>query len=185
MIGRLVRRPTPFLLIVVATAAAFAAIMAALIVPDRAETILRWLAVAVGVLVVIGAIDAITARFPIDWRPPAAFASQPGAADPDPPQRLREIERLVAYAQWDAADFHARLRPVLRTIAARRLAANVEGTIDIDANPAAARAALGERVWALLEPKDPTTTRRDGGVAPEELRAAVAALEALDDQPRD
>lgn len=181
MIRRFVRRPTPFLLIAVALAATFVAILAVLVVPDRAETILRWLAVGVGVLVVLGAIDAITTRFPIDWRPPAAFASQIRPSAPDPPQRLREIERLVAYAQWDGVDFHARLRPVLRLIAARRLAA--QGTIDIDANPEAARAALGERVWTLLAPKDPTKIRRDGGIASEELRAVVATLEALDDEP--
>ncbi|HET7092728.1 MAG TPA: hypothetical protein VFI22_04595, partial [Thermomicrobiales bacterium] len=144
--------------------------------------LLHWYLVVVGVLVIVGVIYAIALRYPIDWRPPADFMRPATVSSAGPPQRLREIERLVAYSKWDAADFHARLRPILRHAAAQRLAAI--RTIDIDANPAAARAALGDRVWFLLAPKDPTTIRRDGGIAPDDLQTIVATLEALDDEPR-
>jgi hypothetical protein len=122
------------------------------------------------------------ARYPVDWRPPAAFAPPPPTPSPEQPKRLREIERLVAYARWDAADFHARLRPVLWAIAAQRLA--VYRMVDVD-DDEAARGALGDPVWSLLRTKDPATIRRDGGVDVNQLRATVDTLEALGDEPDD
>ncbi|HEU0116534.1 MAG TPA: hypothetical protein VFQ80_17720 [Thermomicrobiales bacterium] len=182
MIRRFGRRFAAFgLLALAAVGATFALVVGGLIVPGRTALFLRWYLLVVGVLVIVGALHAIALRFPVDWRPPAAFAPAPAAAAVEPPQRQREIERLVAYSGWDAADFHARLRPILRHAAAQRLAAY--RTIDLDANPAAARQALGERVWTLLEPKDPTTIRRDGGIAAADLQTIVATLEALDDEP--
>jgi hypothetical protein len=184
MIRRLVRQPAAITSIALAAVGAtIALVFGVLTVPGQAALFVRWYLVLIGVLVIVGAIDAIALRYPVDWRPPADFAQEPPSAPVEWPQRLREIERLVAYAKWDAADFNARLRPVLRAIGAQRLAA--ARSIDIDANPTAARDALGERVWTLLEPKDPTMLRRDGGIDSDDLRTVVATLEALDDDPHD
>ena len=49
------------------------------------------------------------------------------------PQRIRAINRLVTRAGWDAAGFELELRPILRAIAAQRLA--TYRTIDIDTDP--------------------------------------------------
>ena len=69
------------------------------------------------------------------------------------------------------------LRPILRAIAAQRLA--TYRTIDIDADPAAARAILGERVWTLLTPVNLEMARRARGIDPDGVRAAVEKLEEL------
>ncbi|HEU5430464.1 MAG TPA: hypothetical protein VFU81_02310 [Thermomicrobiales bacterium] len=181
MIRRLARRQAAFgLIIMAAVATTVTLVLAILTMPGRTALFVRWYLVVIGVLAIAGAIHAIMLRYPVDWRPPAEFAKP---APPPPlewPPRLREIERLVAYSKWDAADYNARLQPVLRAIAAQRLAAQ---TIDLDADPDAARRALGDLVWTLLEPKDPIALRRDGGIDPDGLRMVVATLEALDDDP--
>jgi hypothetical protein len=98
-----------------------------------------------------------------------------------PPQRpagLEEVERAVDFAVWNAVDFRRRLRPMLHDIASHRL--HARSGIDLDANPGAARQALGEEAWALLGAAEPEPSGRRGpGVTPAELREAIQRLEAL------
>jgi hypothetical protein len=123
------------------------------------------------------------ARYPVYAATAFDLAARPRPAHVEPPARLREIERLVSYAEWDVVDFQARLRPILRQIAAHRLA--VSRTVDIDLDPEAARAALGQRVWAILAPAEPLPDRRNQPIGLDNLRTVVEALEQLDDLPHD
>ena len=49
----------------------------------------------------------------------------------------------------------------------------------IDADPAAARAILGERVWMLLTPVNLEMARRARGIEPDDVRAVVEKLEEI------
>ena len=80
------------------------------------------------------------------------------------------MERGVTLGVAHAFDFHARLRPLLRDVAAARLA--LSRGIDLDSP--AGRAALGEEAWELLRPDRPAPDDRFGpGVPAERLRALV------------
>ena len=88
---------------------------------------------------------------------------------------LTRLEREVLLGTSTAFDFHYRLRPVLREIAARRLASR--RGIDLDAEPARAREALGEETWALVRPDlAPPADRLGPGLQLAELRRAVDSL---------
>jgi hypothetical protein len=96
-------------------------------------------------------------------------------AEPSRPAGLRAMERHVDLAVASAADLHSRLCPVLRDIARDRLAG---AGIDLDADPAAAAAALGEETWAIVRPdREAPHDRHAPGISPERLRAVVEALE--------
>jgi hypothetical protein len=106
----------------------------------------------------------------------AALTARP--APPKPPAELDRLARLLTLSSASALHAHLRLRPELRPVAADRLA--WWGGIDLDADPAAARAALGEAAWALVRPDPGEPPDRDApGAPPAALAEAVAALERL------
>jgi hypothetical protein len=109
-------------------------------------------------------------------------------AEPEPPsrprrttQRLPELERTeraVLLSASNAFDVHYRLRPILREIAAQRLATRRGLSLDDDVG--AARAVVGEETWELVRPdRDPPHLRHAPGVQVTELREMVAALERI------
>jgi hypothetical protein len=78
------------------------------------------------------------------------------AVRPDRPGRLRSLERMehdCIQGLANPVDLHRRLRPILREVAAQRLAAR--HGIDLDQRPEAARAFLGEEAWELVRPDRP------------------------------
>ena len=164
----------------VATLLTLGLILVILVVPTRAALVLRWYLLFVGAIGVIVAIRVIAARYPVLWRSSADRAKDQPNLD-ELPQRIRAINRLVTRAGWDAAGFELELRPILRAIAAQRLL--TYRTIDIDEDPAAARAILGERVWTLLTPVNLEMARRAKGIDPDGVRAAVETLEELGASP--
>jgi len=94
-------------------------------------------------------------------------------------EQLPELERVgreLALAGQTAADLHFRLRPRLRRVAAQLLAAR--RGIELDANPAAARVALGDELWELVRPDRQTPTRRHARGL--DLAAADRVLTALE-----
>jgi hypothetical protein len=106
----------------------------------------------------------------------AALTARP--APPKQPAELDRLARLLALSSASALHAHTRLRPELRPVAADRLA--WWNGIDLDADPAAARAALGEAAWALVRPDPGEPPDRDApGAPPATLAEAVAALERL------
>lgn len=96
-------------------------------------------------------------------------------------QRLPELERTeraVLLSASNAFDVHYRLRPILREVAAQRLATRRGLTLDTDR--AAARALLGEDTWELVRPeREPPDLRFGPGVPAAELREVIAALERI------
>jgi hypothetical protein len=117
-----------------------------------------------------------------------ALAQAAPGAEPEPPtrrarptQRLPELERTeraVLLAASTAFDAHYRLRPILREIAAQRLATRHGLSLDDDVG--AARAMLGEEAWELVRgDREPPHLHYGPGVVTAELRRAVAALERI------
>ena len=142
MIGPVVRA---VLVAVIATVTLAAVVQLA---PTR-----RPLVVAVYLLVMGGlAVQLLVAWLRLTYPPPpaspfdAALAARPAA--PRPPAELDRLARLLALSSASALHAHTRLRAELRAVAADRLRWSL--AVDLDADPAAARAALGDAGWALL-----------------------------------
>jgi hypothetical protein len=156
--------------------ATFALFMVALVLPGMAPVAVRWYLVGAATLATLATLRAIAARFPTYRRSGTdPFGQRSGNAD-EQPQRLREIERLVAYSRWSGSDYDERLRPILYAIAAQRLAAY--GSVTLEADPKAARSVLGEHVWTLIAPAQQTKPV-DRTITIAELEAVVTALEGI------
>jgi hypothetical protein len=165
-----------------AVAATLVLVATVQLAPDR-----RPVAVAAWLLL----LGVLAARLLLRWlrlaypRPPrspfdAALAARPAA--PPQPAELERLARLLALSSASALYAHTRLRQELRPVAADRLA--WWRGVDLDADPAAARAAVGEAAWALVRPDPGELPARDApGVPPADLAAAVAALERLGAPP--
>jgi hypothetical protein len=90
------------------------------------------------------------------------------------PASLRRVERLIAYGPKSNWSAERRLLPMLRGLAAERLAAN--HGIDPTTDPATARSLLGEAAWRRLQPRaDPHSP----GPHLDELVLVVEAIERL------
>ena len=163
-----------------AALATLALILVSLILPARTTLALHWYLVAIGAIAAVAAMRGLTRLYPVTWRS-SRDASDWMNMPLDQPARLRAITRMVSHAEWDAVGFQLELRPILRAIAKQRLA--TYRTIDIDADPRAARAVLGEQVWALLTPVEIERAKGSGGITLSDLRAAVEALEGLHANP--
>jgi hypothetical protein len=113
----------------------------------------------------------------------AAPRAQPERPSPRPrtTQRLPELERTeraVLLSASTAFDVHYRLRPILREIAAQRLA--TRRGLSLDGDPAAARAVVGEETWELVRgDREPPDLRFGPGVQAGELGVVVAVLERI------
>ena len=117
-------------------------------------------------------------------RPPAspfdsALAARP--APPRPPAELDRLVRLLALSSASALHAQTRLRPELRPVAADRL--RWWRAVDLDGDPAAARAALGETGWALLGPDSGSLPDREApGLSRDDLAELVANLERIGEE---
>jgi hypothetical protein len=114
-------------------------------------------------------------------RPPAspfdtALAARPGP--PRPPAELDRLARLLALSSASALHAHTRLRSELRPVAADRLRWSL--AVDLDRDPEAARAALGEAGWALLARDQRDLPDREApGLAPAALAELITNLERI------
>jgi hypothetical protein len=94
------------------------------------------------------------------------------------PRDLAKLEREVALAAGTSFDVHFRLRPVLREIAAHRLA--MRHGADLDRGSAEVRAALGEELWELVRPeREPPDDRFGPGLPLGRLRGMLERLERI------
>jgi hypothetical protein len=95
-----------------------------------------------------------------------------------PPAELESLARMLALASVSGVYVHNRLRPELRAIA-RELLFSRQG-IDLEAEPAAARAALGPTVWELVRPdREEPEGYESSGLPPGVLAKVVADLEGV------
>jgi hypothetical protein len=94
------------------------------------------------------------------------------------PRELAKLEREVVLGAATAFDVHMRLRPLLREIAAHRLASR--RGLDLDTGGLAAREVLGEDVWRLVRPGvELPDDRFAPGLPIPALRAALDTLERI------
>lgn len=94
------------------------------------------------------------------------------------PESLHQLERQLTYARMSSVDLHYRLRPLLRAIAAQRLAAR--RNISLDEQPERAEALLPPAAWELLRPDRPAPADRHArGLDRSTLATIVAALEEI------
>ena len=105
-----------------------------------------------------------------------ALAARPAA--PKAPAELDRLARLLALSSASALHAHTRLRAELRPVAADRLRWSL--AVDLDGDPDAARAALGEPGWALLarDQRD-LPDREAAGLPPAALAELIANLERI------
>jgi hypothetical protein len=97
---------------------------------------------------------------------------------PARPRDLTKLEREVVLGAATAFDVHMRLRPLLREIAAHRLASR--RGLDLDTGGVDVQAALGEDVWRLVRPGvEPPDDRLAPGLPVPALRAALDTLERI------
>jgi hypothetical protein len=143
----------------------------------------RPLAVAIYLLVMGGvAVHLLVRWLRLTYPPPpaspfdTALAARPAPARP--PAELDRLARLLALSSASALHAHTRLRAELRPVAADRLRWAL--AVDLDRDPAAARAALGERGWALLARDQRDLPDREApGLPPAALAELLANLERI------
>jgi len=100
------------------------------------------------------------------------------AGPPSRPAELEAIARMLALASASGVYVHSRLRPQVQAIA-RDILSSRQG-IDLDAEPAAACAALGPVVWDLVRPdREQPDGYEEPGLPPPVLAAVVASLEGV------
>jgi hypothetical protein len=87
---------------------------------------------------------------------------------------VRELE----LSTYNAFHFHARLRPLLRDVAAHRLRSRYG--VELDAEPVRARELVGAVAWDVVRPdRPPPSDRMAAGPTVAELRVVVDELEAV------
>ena len=108
-------------------------------------------------------------------------------AEPVPLQRpprsqyvgqLESVARALQLAEASSFGLHNTLRPIVREIAAARLARH---GVSLDRQPERARALIGAQTWELVRPdrEAPAGRSGSGGCSRDELRAIVDSLEAI------
>jgi hypothetical protein len=157
------------------------ALVAALeLVPER-----RPLAVSVYLLVVGAVALRLLVRLVQLAHPPAppseldAVLNRRPTAPPSPAE-LDSLARMLALASASGVYVHNRLRPELRAIA-RELLFSRQG-IDLEAEPAAARAALGPAAWEVVRPDRPEPASFESPGLPLPVLARIVA--DLEEVPR-
>ena len=94
------------------------------------------------------------------------------------PGSLNRLEREVSMAGSAAFDVHFRLRPVVTELATELLSSR--RGIDLERDPARARAAIGDDVWEIVRPDRPQPVERHGsGIGEAELGRVLTALESI------
>lgn len=98
--------------------------------------------------------------------------------EPMLPMSLRRVERLIRYSERHPYAVHQRLLPLLRELAAERLAA-LHG-VAMDRDEEAAARLLGSDAWQVLGPDAiEVPDRAEHGISHEAIDTAVSAIEGL------
>lgn len=117
-------------------------------------------------------------RSAADGTPPIASLLHRRPARDGRVQQLEILARQLAAGQSSAFELHRRLRPLVREIAAARLARH--HGVDLDRLPDRARELLGPRSWELARPdREPPQERFARGWAADEIAGLVDELERI------
>jgi hypothetical protein len=131
-----------------------------------------------GALLLFGLVQAMRVAADSEQRSAFDEARRPRRRPPERPRELAKLEREVVLASTSAFDLHFRLRPLLRDVAAHRLAARLG--LELDSGSTPVRAALGNELWELVRPDRPPPRDRLGpGLPAARLRAALDVLERI------
>jgi hypothetical protein len=121
---------------------------------------------------------ALHASLPPSGPSPVDLALQPRSELPSQVEEIERIRREVVIGQTTSLDLHFRLRPTLRRIASELLQSR--RGIQLDGDPAAARAVLGEETWELVRgDREPPEERFGPGIDRAALHRVVASLDAI------
>ena len=97
---------------------------------------------------------------------------------PARPGELAKLEREVVLASGTSFDLHFRLRPVLREIAAHRLA--TRRGLALDTGSPEVRGLVGDELWDVVRPdREPPDDRFGPGLPLARLRVALDRLESI------
>lgn len=155
-----------------------ALLVALVVMPGRVEVAVRVYVLLLIAFVLVQLLARLRSSLPEPGPSPVDTALQRRPRRPERVPELERIEREVTLGLATAFDLHYRLRPTLRRIASELLRAR--RGIDLDANPAAARRALGEETWELVRAnREPPVERFGRGLDLASLRSVVVSLEAL------
>ncbi len=131
----------------------------------------------IGAVVLLALVRTTRAQAPAQRASPfdAALAAMRRApAESDEPALVREVE----LSTYNAFHFYARMRPLLRDIAAHRLRSRYG--VELDAEPARARELVGSEAWDVVRPdRRAPDDRLASGPSVDELRVVVDELEAI------
>jgi hypothetical protein len=98
-------------------------------------------------------------------------------ADAAPLEQVRRVGEALAAAQASEFGVDRSLRPLVRPIAAMRLARR---GVDLDRHPTEARAVLGEQLWELVRADRPRGSNLvAGGISAAELQSLLERLERI------
>src|SRR5438876_11950527 len=97
--------------------------------------------------------------------------------EPQPIAELDRIDRTVVLGAANEFDFHYRLRPLLRQIAAERLYGL--RVVDPDRDPERAKPLLVERLWEFVRPDREVVRRAGPGLPAADLVGPGARVEQL------
>jgi hypothetical protein len=154
-----------------------AAGVAAIASAGAREIVLDVYLLCIGGVLLLAFVRATRAHAAVEGTSPfdAVFAAMHRApAESGEPTLVRDLE----LSTYSAFHLHARLRPLLRDIAAHRLRSRYG--VELDAEPARARELVGPAAWDLVRPdRPPPVDRLARGASPEELQSVVDGLDAI------
>ena len=134
------------------------------------------LVVGVVVVAALGGL-AVAAHQPLPSRSRFAELQRVRPTRSPRPAELERLERAVDLGLASAEEFHVRLRPALRGIAATLLAAR---GLDLERDSERVRELLGDESWDLLRPeRERPSDPFEPGVEPVRLNRLVEGLERL------
>jgi hypothetical protein len=150
--------------------------LVAALVPGRLVLAVRLYALIVCAVALGVAIDRLRRAYP---RTPAIHERRRRrTAERTRPTALTRLENEVTLGVANAFDLHHRLAPRLADLT-RALLASRRG-LSLDAQPDAARGAVGEETWELARPdRPPPADRRARGISADALARVVASLERI------
>jgi len=144
--------------------------------PGHAGLALRVYALVVCGTALVLALLALRQAFPAER--PLRSERRARTERRNPPSSLARIEHEAALGVSGSFDLHYRLAPRLRSIASGLLESRRR--IALERQPEAARAALGETTWSLVQPdREAPDDRLGRGIPPADLARVVDSLEAL------
>lgn len=131
----------------------------------------------IGAVILLALVRSTRAQAPAQRTSPfdaALAAMRRPPAEMSEPALVRELE----LSTYNAFHFYARLRPLLRDVAAHRLRSRYG--VELDAEPVRARELVGSEAWDVVRPdRRPPADRLASGPTLGELRVVVDELEAI------